>query len=96
MTVQFVGALGTADAGVFLAAPCTGRHALFDPRGEGEPPADLRARHLAAVGVCRRCPCTTSCAVLLDTLPVAARGGVWAGRSLELPDLTTRRENLAS
>ena len=74
MMVQLFSALGTADAGVFLAAPCTGRHTLFDPRGDAEPADDLQARHLAAMRVCAGCPCTTSCGVLLDTLPLASRG----------------------
>lgn len=80
---------------MFLAAHCTGQHMLFDPRHEHEPPAELRARHLIALDVCAGCPCTTSCAVLADTLPRASWGGVWAGRSVELPDLTTRREDPA-
>ena len=81
-------ALGTADAAVFLNARCVGLHDLHDPRGEHESPAALRVRHTAALGVCRGCPCTTSCADLLDTLPLLARGGVWSGRSVELPGLT--------
>lgn len=80
--------LGTADAGVFLHARCVGSYALHDPREAGELPADLRARHLLALAECSGCPCTGPCAALLDTLPPAVRGGVWAGRSLDLPELT--------
>ena len=96
MSADLAAALGTADAGAFLAARCVGRHTLHDPRNEHESPADLRARHLLALGVCAGCPCTTSCAAVLDTLPAASRGGVWAGRSVELPGLTTYRQDHAS
>ena len=89
MTAELVAALGTADAGAFLAARCVGRHTLHDPRNEHESPAALRARHPAALGVRLGCPCTTSCAELLDKVVRGCAGwGVGgSGRSVELPGL---------
>jgi len=71
----------------FAGAPCVGRWAWFDPRGDRESTDDLAERHEAAVHVCGTCPLPTfaRCAATAHSLPKAHRRGVWAGTSYDLP-----------
>lgn len=47
---------------------------------------------LIAVDVCAGCPCTASCAAARHPAPGTSWGVVWAGRWVDLPDLTTRKD----
>jgi len=82
-----------ADAHVFHAARCVGRHELFDPPTEREDPPEVVERHAAAQRLCTRCPCLTPCRELAASIPASTRAGVWAGM-VHTPDRTissTRR-----
>ncbi len=66
---------------VLPGARCRGRHALFDPRGEGEPADAAEARHRQALGLCQRCPALPECQRWVESLPPRHRPfGVIAGQ----------------
>jgi len=88
-----VTALVLADAHVFHAARCVGRHELFDPATEREDPGSVAGRHAAAQRLCTHCACLDPCRELAATIPASTRAGVWAGM-VHTPDRTissTRR-----
>lgn len=59
-------------------APCFANPGLWDPQGEGEPAAEVRARWEVAARICRtECPVFTHCE---ESRGPAAGAGVWAGR----------------
>lgn len=73
-------ALVLADAHVFHAARCVGRHELFDPATEREDPIEVVERHTRALALCDRCTCLDPCRELTASIPASTRAGVWAGQ----------------
>lgn len=73
--------------GALMGAPrlpgarCIGRHQLFDPPGDHEPPEQVAQRHTAAKRLCQSCDALASCEQWLDSLPRTRRPpGVIAGQ----------------
>lgn len=66
---------------VLAGALCRGRHALFDPKHEGEHDDVAATRHLQALGLCQRCPALDACEIWVASLPKSKRpAGVIAGQ----------------
>lgn len=73
-------------------AQCQGRHQMFDPPGDHEPPEQVAQRHTAAKHLCQICPSITSCARWFESLPRTRRPpGVIAGQIHTHPSDKRRR-----
>lgn len=84
--------------GALMGAPhlpgarCVGRHQLFDPPGDHEPPERVTERHTAATHLCRNCPALASCEQWVDSLPRTRRPpGVTGGVYRDHPSDAKRR-----